>query len=127
LKLLVRRMKILIVDDSRTMRMIVKRTLKRAGFQGHDIIEAENGQQGLDLVKLQHPELIICDWNMPVMDGMQFLQTIISEGLTAHFGFVTSEGTAKMEKTALENGAKFFIHKPFTIDTFKEKLSQFLL
>lgn len=119
-------MKFLVVDDSKTMRMIVKRTLRQAGYGDHDVIEAVNGKEGLDMVAAEHPDLILCDWNMPEMNGLEFLQALKSGGDATKFGFVTSEGTPEMVKTATENGALFLISKPFTADTFKETLDPVL-
>ena len=60
------------------------------------------------------------------MNGLEFLQALKSDGNTTKFGFVTSEGTPEMVKTATDNGALFLISKPFTADTFKEKLDPVL-
>ena len=119
-------MKFLVVDDSKTMRMIVKRTLRQAGYGDHDVVEAVNGKDALDKVAAEHPDLILCDWNMPEMNGLEFLQALKSDGDTTKFGFVTSEGTPEMVQTATDNGALFLISKPFTADTFKEKLEPVL-
>jgi two-component system chemotaxis response regulator CheY len=119
-------MKFLVVDDSKTMRMIVKRTLRQAGFGDHDVIEAVNGKDGLEKVAADTPDLILCDWNMPEMNGMEFLQALKSDGKNIKFGFVTSEGTPEMVQSAMDNGALFLISKPFTADTFKEKLEPVL-
>ena len=59
-------MKILIADDSRVMRQIVTRTLRQAGFDGHDLVEAADGKQAYDLAVAEGPDLVISDWNMPV-------------------------------------------------------------
>jgi two-component system chemotaxis response regulator CheY len=115
-------MKFLIVDDSKTMRMIVKRTLRQAGFGEHSITEAVNGKDGLDKAKEIEPDLILSDWNMPEMNGLEFLKALGQEGIKVKFGFVTSEGTAEMRATAAENGALFLISKPFTSETFKKNI-----
>ncbi len=73
-------MKILIVDDSRAMRLIVMKTLREAGYQGHDISEAEDGAKALEQVQGDKPDLILCDWNMPNMTGPEFLQALTDEG-----------------------------------------------
>ena len=117
-------MKILIVDDSKAMRMIVKRTLRQAGFGDHTISEANDGQEGLEAIHADCPDLVMCDWNMPNMTGLQLLQAINEEGIELCFGFVTSEGTAEMRSLASENGAKFLITKPFTADDFSACLGE---
>lgn len=115
--------KILVVDDSRAMRMIVKRTLRQAGFGGHEITEAEHGQDALDKIAANAPDLILSDWNMPVMNGMELLEALNSQGSPAKFGFVTSEGTPEMRSRASEAGALFLIAKPFTAFTFEQTLA----
>lgn len=72
--------KILVVDDSRSMRMIVKRTLRQAGFGDHEITEADNGQDALEQISGSIPDLILSDWNMPVMDGFELLQALRERG-----------------------------------------------
>lgn len=119
-------MKILIVDDSRVMRQIVTRTLRQAGFGDHDLIEAENGQQAYDKVVAEQPDLVISDWNMPEMTGVEVLRALRTEGKEVTFGFVTSECTPEMQKQAEDAGAQFFIIKPFTAERFTEVLSPIL-
>ncbi|MEQ8762604.1 MAG: response regulator [Planctomycetota bacterium] len=116
-------MKILIVDDSKAMRMIVRRTLRQAGFGEHSVEEAANGKEALGLVQNGTPDLILCDWNMPEMNGIDLLRNLNEAGTTVKFGFVTSEGTPAMHKLASDNGAMFFITKPFTVETFQEALN----
>ena len=119
-------MKIVVVDDSKTMRMIVKRTLRQAGYGDHEVLEAGNGLEALDIIKASTPNLILCDWNMPEMNGLELLQALNSAGIKTNFGFVTSEGTPEMRQVAEENGAMFLISKPFSADTFKEHFSSVL-
>ncbi len=119
-------MRVLIVDDSRVMRQIVMRTLRQAGYTGHEILEAGDGREALEQVRAQRPDLILSDWNMPVMDGLDFLQTLRSDGTTTPFGFVTSEVSASMAALAEESGADFVITKPFTVETFQESLDAVL-
>ncbi|MEZ5218684.1 MAG: response regulator [Ilumatobacteraceae bacterium] len=119
-------MKILIVDDSKAMRMIVRRTLRQAGFEDHDVDEAENGREGLSKVESYQPDLVLSDWNMPELNGIDFLRNLRAAGNQVKFGFVTSEGTAEMREMAASNGAKFLIAKPFDGDTFREVLAPHL-
>ncbi len=119
-------MKVLIVDDSSAMRMLVKRTLKQAGFGGLDITEAEDGVQALEKVEDNPPHLILCDWNMPNMTGIEFLEHIREGGNTAKFGFITTESTAEMRSRARAAGAQFLIAKPFNAESFEKTLGPIL-
>lgn len=113
-------MKVLIVDDSKAMRMIVKRTLRQADIEAEDIEEAGDGSEALPLIASWLPDLVLCDWNMPQMNGIDLLRTLRSQGNRVRFGFVTSEGTADMRQMAADEGAEFLIAKPFDGDTFKD-------
>jgi two-component system chemotaxis response regulator CheY len=115
-------MRILVVDDSKAMRMIVKRTLRQAGFGDHTIDEAEDGQQAFDMIKAGSPDLLMTDWNMPNMTGIELLEALNKEGLKVKTGFVTTEGTPEMRKRATDAGALFLITKPFTPEDFKTAL-----
>jgi two-component system, chemotaxis family, chemotaxis protein CheY len=117
-------MKILIVDDSNTMRRIVRRTLAAAGFDGHEIIEAENGAIALEKVVASPPDLILADWNMPQMTGIQLLQALRGQGIGVPFGFVTSEGTDVMREEAKAASAAFFLTKPFTAEDMAGALKE---
>lgn len=116
-------MKILIADDSRVMRQIVIRTLRQAGFSGHEIVEAENGRAALDKVSSEAPDLVLSDWNMPEMDGIDLLDALRSAGSSVPFGFVTSEGSPEMRTRAEQSGALFLIAKPFTAESFEAALT----
>ncbi len=116
-------MKILIVDDSKAMRLLVKRTLRMAGFSGHDTLEATNGAEAIGVVAKEQPDLVISDWNMPEMTGMQLLQNLREQGTSVKFGFVTTEASDEMRAMASEAGASFFITKPFTPETVEKTLS----
>lgn len=113
-------MKILIADDSRVMRQIVTRTLRQAGFEGHELIEAADGRAAYDAAMEQQPDLIISDWNMPNMTGVELLRALRAGGNNVKFGFVTSECTQEMQDQAEAAGADFFIIKPFTAERFAE-------
>lgn len=119
-------MKILVVDDSRAMRRIVSRTIRQAGFEGHDIVEAENGREALEVVKAQKPDLILSDWHMPEMTGIEFLTALNAGGFEIPFGFVTSESTKEMVDMATEGGAMFLLAKPFTAEDMAQVLGAFV-
>ena len=115
-------MKILVTDDSRVMRQIVIRTLRQAGYDDHDIIQAEDGREALQLVGSEKPDLVLSDWNMPEMTGIECLEALRASGSQVPFGFVTSEGSPEMREKAANAGALFLIAKPFNEDTFKDAL-----
>ncbi|QWC84731.1 response regulator [Nocardioidaceae bacterium] len=119
-------MKIIVADDSKVMRRIVVRTLRQAGHGGHEVIEAENGRECLDLVTDRTPDLVLSDWNMPEMTGIECLDALRAQGTEVPFGFVTSEGSPEMRERAARSGALFLIAKPFTAETFAEALDPLL-
>ncbi|MBC8424044.1 response regulator [bacterium] len=119
-------MKILIVDDSRAMRRIIQRTLRQAGFKGYTIVEAENGAEALDVVKSENPDLILSDWHMPVMSGIEFKRALREAAVDTPFGFITSENTQEMRDVAAEAGADFLLAKPFTPSDMAQVLGMFV-
>ena len=114
-------MRILIVDDSRAMRMIVRRTLREAGYH-HDVKEASGGGEALQAIQSDQIDLVLCDWNMPDMNGIDVLEKLQSMGSKVRFGFVTSESSPEMRETAKTAGALFLIAKPFTAEGFRSAL-----
>ena len=119
-------MKIMVVDDSTAMRMIVLRTLRKAGFRDHTFSEAANGALALAAITADPPDLVMSDWNMPEMSGIDLLKALRAAGNEVRFGFVTSEFTDEMRAMAREAGALFLIAKPFNEETFEEVLSPFI-
>lgn len=115
-------MKVLIVDDSAVMRRIVRNTLRKAGFSGFEVVEAGDGQAALERVKADSPDVILSDWNMPNMNGIEFLTALRASGIQTPFGFVTSEGTDEMKAKAMAAGANFYLAKPFTPEGVNEAL-----
>ena len=98
------------------MRQIVIRTLRQSGHGGNDILEAENGREALEVVLAQQPDLVLSDWNMPEMSGMELLEDLKARDIRVPFGFVTAEGTPEMRRLAAQAGARFVVVKPFTAD-----------
>lgn len=119
-------MQVLIVDDSKAMRMIVRRTLRQAGFDDWTSAEAANGNEAFQSVQDNMPDLILCDWNMPEMNGLQLLEKLKDAGHSVKFGFVTSESTPEMSQAAAQAGALFLITKPFTPEQFQKTLGPIL-
>lgn len=114
-------MKTLIVDDSKAMRMIVRRTLRQAGFE-LELEEAADADEAMTKLRSWSPELVLCDWNMPGRTGIDLLRQVRAEGIRTQFGFVTSEASEGMRQEAERAGAAFFIVKPFTAESFQASL-----
>lgn len=119
-------MDILIVDDSKTMRIILQRAIRQAGYRTLTVAEAENGVQALNAIAGEQPRLILSDWNMPEMSGIDFLRQVRAAQNPVPFGFVTSEASAEMKNLALQTGASFLLTKPFTSEDIQEVLSPVL-
>jgi two-component system chemotaxis response regulator CheY len=115
-------MKFLVVDDSSTMRRIIKNSLKRIGFE--DIVEAENGRDALE--KLADVDIILTDWNMPEMDGLEFVKRVRSSDSKIPILMVTTNAAKDDIVEALKNGVNNYIVKPFTPETLKEKVETVL-
>jgi two-component system, chemotaxis family, chemotaxis protein CheY len=116
-------MDILIVDDSKTMRMIVQRVIRQAGFRGLAVGEAENGVQAMEVLRGEHPRLILSDWNMPEMSGIDFLVQVRASNNRVPFGFITSEDSKEIKNLAIKSGATFLITKPFSPEDVQDALS----
>jgi two-component system chemotaxis response regulator CheY len=119
-------MDILIVDDSKTMRMIVQRAIRQAGYRNLTIGEAGNGAQALEKLQAEKPLLVISDWNMPEMTGIDFLYQLRSSQNMVPFGFITAEASTEIRDQAMEAGAIFLISKPFTPEDVQVALSPIL-
>lgn len=119
-------MNVLLVDDSKAMRLIVRRALREAGFGAHEFVEANNGAEALAAIAQRPPDLVLSDWNMPEMLGIDLLTSLRSQGSTVQFGFVTSEGSDEMRNRARAAGASFFITKPFSPDDLAKALRPIL-
>lgn len=113
----------LIVDDSRVIRMVARKILEELNFT---VLEAEDGQRALDACRHQMPDAVLLDWNMPVMDGLEFLQSLRrSEGGAAPVVvFCTTENDMDHIRTAIEAGANEYIMKPFDSDIIEAKFTQ---
>jgi two-component system chemotaxis response regulator CheY len=112
----------LIVDDSSVMRKIVERSLRQAGIDLEKVLEASNGAEALAALEGNSVDLILCDINMPVMDGLEFVrQAATVEGAKGvPIVMITTEGSESHVVQALSAGARGYIRKPFTADQVKE-------
>ncbi len=120
-------MKIITIDDSSTMRRIIKNTLKRIGY-GDEILEAGDGKEALEVLGNNEVDLIITDWNMPVMDGLTFVKNIRSDSKydDTPIIMVTTEAAKEDIITALKAGVNNYVVKPFTPDVLKDKIETVL-
>ena len=114
--------KVLVADDFATMRRIVKGVLKQMGFD--KIVEAEDGAIALEALKKEAVGLIISDWNMPNMTGLDLLKAVRSDdGLKGiPFIMVTAEGLKENVLEAVKSGVTNYVVKPFTPEAFSEKI-----
>lgn len=117
-------MKVLVVDDFATMRRIVKGVLKQLGFS--NIIEAEDGNMAMGELKKEKIGLIVSDWNMPNMSGLDLLKAVRGDASLKAIPFimVTAEGQKENVIEAVKAGVSNYIVKPFTPETFGEKLQK---
>jgi len=115
-------MKVLIVDDFATMRRIVRNILKQIGFK--NIVEADDGKSALKELKKGKIDLILCDWNMPEMPGIDLLKVVRSDDelKDIHFVMVTAEAQKDNIIEAVKAGVSNYVIKPFTAETISEKL-----
>ena len=112
---------ILVVDDYKTMRSIVRSLLSQLGF--NNVLEASDGVRALEILKSQPISLILSDWNMQPMNGYEFLCEVRKVNKKIPVVMVTAENTQENFKKALEAGVTNYILKPFTGDTLKKKLT----
>jgi len=115
-------MSALIIDDSSVMRKIVERSLRQAGVNLSKVFEAGNGAEALAVLAESRVNLILCDINMPVMDGLEFVKQLanVENGKGVPVVMITTEGSESHVVQALSCGAKGYIRKPFTAEQVKE-------
>jgi|SRR5580692_2273392 two-component system chemotaxis response regulator CheY len=112
----------LIIDDSSVMRKIVERSLRQAGIDLSDVFQAGNGAEALRVLKDSAVDLILCDINMPVMDGLEFIKQLpsVEKARNVPVVMITTEGSETHVVQALACGARGYIRKPFTPEQVKE-------
>ena len=119
---------ILIVDDSLPMRSVVKRTIKAAGYGNSELLEAANGQQALELMRNSWIDMVITDYNMPVMNGLDFIRCIKKEDLLKNIPVVvvSTEGNQSKIEEFMDSGAAGYITKPFTAEAIRDVIVNIL-
>lgn len=121
----------LVIDDSGVMRKMVMKSLTEAKLAEFEFVEAENGQDGLDKLKVSEEiDIAFVDWNMPVMTGIEFVKEVHKEAKwkgsdAIPMVMVTSEKTmGKLQEALDDAGADGFISKPFTVEELQRKLKK---
>ncbi len=117
-------MKIMLVDDSRTIRNIQKNVLSQLGHT--DVVEAEDGVKALASFNQQVPDLMLVDWNMPNMDGITLVRKIREVNKSVPIIMCTTEAEKSRVLEAIKAGVNNYIVKPFTVESLGEKINQTL-
>ncbi|MGY4688388.1 response regulator [Salibacterium sp. K-3] len=117
--------KILIVDDQYGIRVLLQEILQK---EGHYILQASNGSRALELLKEEHPDLVLLDMKIPGMDGVEILQKRAEQGLAPGTSVIlmTAYGELSMMQEAEQLGASSYISKPFDIDQVREEIQKYL-
>jgi two-component system chemotaxis response regulator CheY len=118
--------KILVVDDFATMRKVVRNLLKQVGYD--DIVEAEDGVMAMKALKSQKIDVIVSDWNMPNMSGLELLKAVRADADLAKTPFlmVTAEALQDNVVAAVKAGVNNYIVKPFTAEVLNEKITEIM-
>jgi two-component system chemotaxis response regulator CheY len=114
----------LVVEDSKTIRMILCEYLRKMNIQ---VVEAANGREALERLKeMSPPDLVLVDWNMPVMSGIDFIRAVREMNIYDPLPLimVTTNSESEHVGTAMEAGANLYIQKPCTLETLREKIEQ---
>lgn len=119
---------LMIVDDSATMRKIIMRTVRMSGLEFSRTEEAGNGKEALEKLNVEPVEIILCDINMPEMDGAELVKKVreLASCDDTKIVMVSTESSQELIDDLLANGANGYITKPFTPEKFQEKLSPFM-
>ncbi|MCH8219202.1 MAG: response regulator [Planctomycetes bacterium] len=119
---------LLIVDDSATMRKIIMRSIRMSGLQFDTTEEAGNGVEALEKLKASPVDIILCDVNMPEMNGTELVKKVreMDSCKDTKIVMVSTESSQEFIDNLIAEGANDYITKPFTPDKFQEKLSPFV-
>ncbi len=119
-------LKILVVDDFATMRKVIRNLLKQVGYE--DIVEAEDGVAAMRILKAQKVDMVISDWNMPNMTGLELLKAVRADADLTKIPFlmVTAEALQDNVVEAVKSGVSNYIVKPFTAEVLNEKIAKIL-
>jgi len=119
---------VLIVDDSLPMRSVIKKTIKVSGFEVGKMFDAANGKEALRILREEWLDLVLTDYNMPAMNGLELLVEMKRDELLMSIPviMVTTEGSEQRIKEVMEEGAAEYIKKPFTPEEIRSKLNRIM-
>ena len=119
---------VLIVDDSTPMREVIKKVVKASGFNLGGIFEASNGREALDLLEREWLDLVLTDYNMPEMNGLELLDAMKKNEnlMSIPVVMITTEGSKQRVEEFLDKGAMAYIKKPFSPEEIKQKLNRIM-
>ncbi|MBW1861592.1 MAG: response regulator [Deltaproteobacteria bacterium] len=120
--------KVLIVDDSLPMRSVVKKTIKASGFKVSQFFDASNGEEALNILREEWLDLVLTDYNMPDMNGLELIEEMKKneELKTIPVVMVTTEGSQQRVEEFMEKGVADYIKKPFTPEEVRNKLNRIM-
>jgi two-component system chemotaxis response regulator CheY len=120
---LIGKMNVLLVDDNKAMRRLVRRALQQTGVRDLRVAEADNGSDALAQLAVMVPDIILSDWSMPEMGGVDLLRELRARGSQIKFGFFTAQAPSEqMREKAFQAGAQFMIAGPFDAQRFRDLL-----
>ena len=113
---------VLVVDDSRVIRAVIKKTLDLAGVEIQELHEAQNGKEALAILKEKHVDLVFSDIHMPEMNGLEMIEQMAADGNLRNIPVivVSSEGSKERVGELMEKGARAYIRKPFTPELVRD-------
>ncbi|MBT6347254.1 MAG: response regulator [Nitrospina sp.] len=120
--------RVIVIDDAPVVREVIAKNLHKIGFEEDNVFQASDGLEGINMLRAEQVDLIISDWNMPNMDGLELLKTIkgYPELASIPFIMITSESEKEKVDEAFKAGVNQYIFKPFKPDYFSEKIQQTL-
>ena len=120
-------MRVLIIDDNKIMRRIIQRTLRHAGYGDVEFTEATNGVQAYKIICDERPDLVVSNWNVPQLSGIDLLRRLRAEANDTKFGFVSAYGCSVVaRKEASDAGALFMLPKPLTVEALRFEMAKML-
>ena len=119
---------VLIVDDSRPMRLVIKKTIKISGFDVGEVFEASNGKEALNVLRDNWVDLVLTDYNMPDMNGLELIDEMKKDELLRSMPAVviTTEGSQQRVQEFMKKGVSAYIKKPFAPEEIRRKLNKIM-